>query len=430
MKRIVILCDGTWNSSDMEHRTNVLRLADGIMRSVREPLLRAEGGRMVPVVDADGAPVTRDVAQVPIYVPGVGTGRRGLTAVGRLSDRALGGALGWGLMDNVAHAYEQLAFQWRPGDEVQLFGFSRGAFTARSLAGMIRNVGLLAPSDLRRLPEAVAHYTNPIAVGPERRQARTLWWRARHSSHTLVDPDDLGRLEDTADDWEANEALARLRRAPRFTIRYMGIWDTVGAMGVPGHLTGATVLNRRHQFHDTRLSRMVDGARHAVAVDERRRTFPPTLWTNLSELNGARIDTPYRQQWFPGDHGSVGGGGPERGLSSAALAWVAEGAEAAGLAFYPGAVEAWAEEADHLAPLRSKPRGTGLAARGYGAWQDATAVDRDGPDRRDDIHDSAVARWRVGTKGAGGEPFYAPPPLGRHREWLDGLKDGADGPPT
>ena len=406
MKRIVILCDGTWNSPDMAHPTNVVRLGRTLLPSARVPRMRLvddasvqatetvvgpEGPREVPVFDT--------VAQVPVYVEGVGTGRRGVTRLGRLSDRVLGGALGWGLMENVAEAYRHLVFLWEPGDEIHVFGFSRGAFTARSLVGLLRFGGLLSRAELHRLPELVARYTAPVYGGTTRRHERNLWWRAAHSRDVLVDPRDLDRLAAEHGDAEAAEALAVMTRAPRLTVAYLGVWDTVGAMGIPGHWAGAPALNRRHQFHDTDLSPMVSAARHALALDERRRDFPPTPWSNLSQLNGGRVGTPYRQAWFPGDHGSVGGGGEVTALSSAALDWVIDGAEAAGLQFHPVLRAELQAERDWTGPLRNEPDGIGLGARAAAKARDLMAGDRDGPDRIADVHDTARRRWAFETKG-------------------------------
>jgi uncharacterized protein (DUF2235 family) len=109
MKRIVVLCDGTWNSSDSQTPTNVVRFGQAMQRC-----------------DELG------VIQVPIYIQGVGTGE-GPTKLSRKLDSALGGALGWGLMDNIEEAYRHLIFIYEPGDEIYILGFSRGAYTARSL---------------------------------------------------------------------------------------------------------------------------------------------------------------------------------------------------------------------------------------------------------------------------------------------------------
>lgn len=119
----------------------------------------------------------------------------------------------------------------------------------------------------------------------------------------------------------------------------MGIWDTVGSLGVPERYRWSKWVNEKHEFHDTNLSSFVQSARHAVAIDEHRRDFPPTLWLNIDELNKLRgkdsadPEAPYQQQWFPGTHGAVGGGGDRRGLSDQALDWVLDGAREHGLDF-------------------------------------------------------------------------------------------------
>lgn len=286
MKRIVILCDGTWNAAEALYPTNVVRL-----------------GQALAPTGAD------DRAQIPVYVEGVGTGRRGVTRLSRWIDRTLGGLLGLGVLDNVVEAYRHLVFLYEPGDEVFLFGFSRGAFTARSLAGFIRFTGLLSRGRLSRLPEAVARYTERRIETPERRQSRNAECRARFAPDYMVDPEDAAIYAELGAD-----------RAVPFELAYLGVWDTVGSLGIPGLFTDTPLLARRYAFHDTALGPLVRAARHAVALDERRRPFRPTLWSNLDALNAGRPDLPYREAHFPGDHGAVGGGGELTGLSSLALA--------------------------------------------------------------------------------------------------------------
>ena len=140
------------------------------------------------------------------------------------------------------------------------------------------------------------------------------------------------------DDWRAaNVEDYRSGDRPLLRIRYIGVWDTVGSLGIPGYLVGASISNREYEFHDLKLSRFVESARHAVAIDERKLDFSPTMWENLDDLNAAKgfsaeaRDAPYQQKWFPGNHGSVGGGGDRRGLSDQALDWVWDGARLAGL---------------------------------------------------------------------------------------------------
>ena len=249
MKRIIIACDGTWNRLDAEHPTNVAKLA-----------------RAVLPVAPDGA------AQVTCHLDGVGSGR-GTGWLARATDRALGGLLGLGLLANIADAYRFLVFAYAPGDEIYLFGFSRGAFTARSLAGLIRNCGILERAHAGAIPEALALYRARSAeTGPDSDAACA--FRARHAAHVTTGGAEIG--------WRAARGLPA---GTPLGLAYLGVWDTVGALGVPGHLRLAALANRGLAFHDTALSRGVRAARHAVAIDERRRTFPPTLWDNLAVLN-------------------------------------------------------------------------------------------------------------------------------------------------
>jgi len=111
---------------------------------------------------------------------------------------------------------------------------------------------------------------------------------------------------------------ANVTEAVELEIAYLGVWDTVGAMGVPSFLWVSKLFNRKYAFHDFKLSSSVASARHAIALDERRATFPDAPWDNLYELNARQPDgavLPYQQLWFPGDHGSVGSGGDITGLS-------------------------------------------------------------------------------------------------------------------
>ena len=288
MKNLAVFFDGTWNEPN--DRTNVYELYKA-------------------------APETS--TQETLYIEGVGTQGQGLwTAI----DKFVGGAFGAGLSANIRQGYRWLCQRHTPGDRIFLFGFSRGAYSARSLAGMVRKCGLLNQPTEDNVSEAYALYRDDCT------------------------PSSL-------------EAAAFRDRFSRDTdLHFVGVWDTVGALGVPGHLALARRLNRGLGFHDTRLSGLVRAARHAVAIDERRRTFPPTLWDNLDAMNGvmgAGAEGPYAQRWFPGDHGSVGGGGAVTALSDEALVWVAEGAAAAGLALDPAAVAAWRAGRDCLGPLGS-----------------------------------------------------------------------------
>lgn len=363
MKRIVIACDGTWNRLDARFPTNVAKLAQAVLPEA-----------------SDGT------AQVVCHLDGVGTGR-GTGRLAQTTDRVLGGLIGEGLMATIEAAYRFLVFAYAPGDEIMLFGFSRGAFTARSLAGLMRNCGILERPCAAAIPAALALYRARTAEsGPDSPAARA--FRAAHSAHVTT-----GAGEE---EWRAAQGLPAGRP---LALAYVGVWDTVGALGLPGHLAAARILNRGVAFHDTTLSGMVRSARHAVAIDERRRTFPPTLWDNLDAMNAAAGGTPYAQRWFPGDHGAVGGGGAVTLLSDDALTWVAEGAAAAGLALDPGALDSWRAARDCRGPLASpKPFLRRLLQ--------LDACDRKGPARLADLAEAAVARWRA-------DPGYRPRPLAR-----------------
>jgi uncharacterized protein (DUF2235 family) len=352
MKRIVIASDGTWNRLDAEYPTNVAKLAQAVL---------PEG--------PDGVP------QIICHLDGVGTGR-GTGWLARGIDRMLGGAFGEGLAETIEEAYRFLVFTYAPGDEVYLFGYSRGAFSARSLAGLIRNCGIVDRTAAGAIPEAMALYWARAAdSGPD--SPRALAFRSAHSAQLTTGAGEAA--------WRAERELPS---GVPLRLSYLGVWDTVGALGVPGCLAAARWLNRGLAFHDTSLSWIVKSARHAVAIDERRRTFPPTLWNNVEALNSEASGAPYAQVWFPGDHGGVGGGRAVTALSDEALLWVAEGAAAQGLTLDPEMMAAWRAGRDCLGPLRAP--GGGL--RGLLAL---ASRDRAGPTSLAEVADAAVRRWRA-----------------------------------
>ena len=371
MKRIAIFCDGTWNHADAEYGTNVVALSQALS-------LTGEDGTF----------------QQLIYVPGLGTDS-GASTVSRTIDKFGGGAFGWGLDAKIQSAYRALAFAYEPGDDIFIFGFSRGAYTARSLAGLIRSCGIPSRDRINMVGEAMEHYRSRPG-GDEGHPNRP----ANCAFRLTINPAIATSPEEQ--DWRREN-----RHDPGHLLRlaYLGVWDTVGALGVPGHLRGlARIFNKKYRFHDCDLSRSVRSARHAVAIDERRRSFPPTLWTNLDELNKGDTgpERPYQQLWFPGDHGSVGGGGDITGLSDNTLVWVAEGAQKMGLQFTPGTLESFRQRIDDFAPLhnRSEPKKSMLGKL-------ASLGDRDGLTAVLDISGNARRRWKEA------DPAYRPGTLAR-----------------
>ena len=382
MKRIVILCDGTWNRADSETPTNVVRLAQA---------MRSE----------DDAGVT----QVAVYVPGVGTGD-GVTALSRWQDKLLGGALGWGLTENIVEAYRHLVFLYEPGDEIFIFGFSRGAYTARSLSGFIRSTGIIARDDLALLPRAVKRYRTRGKDDFNPRSESSLAFRAREMRSRVA----TGGADEN--DWRRAKGLPEV---PELRISYLGVWDSVGALGVPKYVPLLSHLNaHRYEFHDTELSSMVASARHAIALDERRRTFEPTRWTNVADLNGrfgpnAQGADRYQELFFAGDHGSIGGGGDIVELSSIGLAWIIEGATEAGLAVKPERLREIVAEQNPHGSLSNQSQPPG----GFGDWLTRLRpVDRAGPEHPGEVHESVFLRYAGEAKSEGFTP-YRPGSLSR-----------------
>jgi uncharacterized protein (DUF2235 family) len=361
MKRLVVCCDGTWNRADQERGerptpTNVVKLAYRVAKR--------DGG----------------TPQVLSYDQGVGTGNS--------LDRLMGGAFGAGLVDNIFDAYRFLMANYEHGDALYLFGFSRGAYTARSLAGMLRKCGILARASVGRYVEALALYRDP-------------------GSH----PDDEGP--------RAFRGRHSLCEGAGIPIAFVGVWDTVGALGIP--IRGLRWLTRReHQFHDTELSGSVKRAAHALAIDERRAPFAPSLWSAVPK-QGQVVE----QVWFPGVHSDVGGGYAEVALSDIALEWMIGRARAAGLAFGDSLLAA--------NPLAPDPAGTMHDSKG-GLYRLTPGHDRpiglvppdpggthgaDAPlDGRQSLHESVRARWDA-------DPRWRPKALREYFRRVDDPRAGA-----
>ncbi|MBV6656185.1 MAG: DUF2235 domain-containing protein [Devosiaceae bacterium] len=380
MKRIIILCDGTWNRADNKHPTNVVKVAQSLLTQQK---------------------TTKP--QVPLYIEGVGSGR-GSNALQQGLDRARGGMFGDGLLQNIADAYQHLVFLYEPGDELFFFGFSRGAFTARSLVGLIRSTGIVERDQLDKLPIALARYRQPKSDAGHPDSEESHAHRLEMSPKVVTSPDEL--------DWRLEQGKATPDQMPALLrIKYLGVWDTVGSLGVPFRLTPGGLLNRRHRFHDTSLTELVEAARHAVALDERRKTFAPTLWTNVGRLNAQFPSDPldYQQVYFAGDHGSVGGGGDITGLSDIALTWMLEGAEQAGMEFDHAALKALRDGSDPLGSLVNSTEALKL----YQKLLRIGARDRDGPETVADVHRAVLERIARpdDLKKRGQEP-YKPASLG------------------
>lgn len=266
---MVICCDGTWNEPEKLGGKRVI--PTNVLKLVRSIVSRDE---------------TTGIEQVVFYDRGIGTESK--------LKRVIAGATGWGISQNIRDCYRFIANNYSSGDEIYCFGFSRGAYTARSLVGMLNAVGLLDKTHMEHLPAVYAYYRTPVEH------------RSQSKYHDLVQG---------------------LDRRTDLSIKFMGVWDTVGALGVPTPLL--SVLSKKYWvgFHDTDLGDCVQSAYQALAIDERRHPYRPSNWTACS------ANSKLEQVWFAGSHSNVGGGYKDRGLSDIAFLWIINRARECGLQF-------------------------------------------------------------------------------------------------
>ncbi|CCX15030.1 Similar to Uncharacterized protein YEL023C; acc. no. P39992 [Pyronema omphalodes CBS 100304] len=268
MKRLILCCDGTWQDSDggvIEDPTNITR----IVRALKSQA-------------ADGT------HQIVYYQSGVGTGGT--------VDRLVGGGTGQGLSEHVREGYGFISHNYHPGDTIHLFGFSRGAYTARSICGLICRLGVLTKRGMDDFYNIYQAYIS-------------------------------GRLRDQAylDELQTREKGALV--IPNVEVTTIGCFDTVGSLGIPtlpipffGRALSGVVNAKKYLFHDTDLSPKVLHAFHALALDEKRAPFTPALWYKAPD----NTTTELRQCWFPGVHTNVGGGYPDQEIADMTLAWMIE----------------------------------------------------------------------------------------------------------
>jgi len=268
-RRIIICNDGTWNTPDDRDRDK------------RKPTNITKISRGINSVASDG------VSQLVYYDEGVGTG---------FAEKIIGGATGFGISKNIVEAYRFICNNYREGDELFLFGFSRGAFTSRSLIGFLAKVGVVASEDSFYIPELFQFY------------------RGQHSDAEVT---------------EFYNRKSLTRRQPK--VKMIGVFDTVGALGLP--IGGINkVLERANiaeiEFHDVELHPFVENAYHALAIDERRKPFAPSLWSNKPSATKKM-----EQRWFAGVHSNIGGGYDPDGLANIALHYIVDNATHCGLEF-------------------------------------------------------------------------------------------------
>lgn len=351
-QRLVVCLDGTWNNKD--DSTNVIHhFALSIERPWPDP--------------------SSDCRQLRYYDEGVGTG---------VLDGITGGGFGFGLEENVRAAYDWLVEHYHDADEsgeadeIYIFGFSRGAYTARSLVGFISTCGLLR----RGAPLSVNQLWQEYCLLGRQRESRTSFWdkifgedrtNIRRINGLVVDPWNVKRFEEKrreankADTGAQDRVPGQLRNdlnsaerllvrwSRRVRITYLGIYDTVGAVGVDA-LAIPGVKSKLAMHHNLRTTTLVQQCRHALALDEHRSSFNHTPLvefvghglenedhhgSSLSEQDAATHwarersmwERKIEQRWFAGAHSNIGGGYPDNELAQFPFQWLLEGAQHAGL---------------------------------------------------------------------------------------------------
>jgi uncharacterized protein (DUF2235 family) len=276
MKRIITCSDGTWNRPGITDK--------GIpVRSNVELIFNC-----IPHEDNSNNEKTK---QLKFYESGVGS------STFDLKDKLFGGIEGFGIDNKIKDIYTFILMNYEKGDELYLFGFSRGAYTIRSIAGFIRNCGILKPKNIHLLDEAYKFYRD-------------------RNDYTTPDSDFMVAFR---------EKYCVENITP---IKFIGVWDTVGSLGLPIRFSRFH-NTEKYKFHDVKLSSHIENAYHALAIDEKRSSFEPTLW-EISQ-NGIEKNQNVEQRWFTGVHCNVGGGYQDTGLSDLALKWLIEKAENTGL---------------------------------------------------------------------------------------------------
>lgn len=330
-RRLAVCLDGTWNQRDSG--TNIYHLSNLILEGKIAPRLPGE--------DSGGRDLARKTwVQMVYYDEGVGTG---------VLDSATGGAFGIGLSENVRQAYDWLVERYREHDQIYIFGFSRGAFTARSLVGMIAKCGLLyrgaplPPAQLWQGYQLMVPGASPLQGGKTAPAKK--WWQPfgsdKQSSFRpmkyLKPTDQDTKIGIKPIPWDKMSETEKLlcqwsRRVP---IECLAVYDTVGTFGIEA-LAIPWLRERRAQFHDTELTSVIQNGFHGLAIDEHRAMFSHIPWHRATELRSkAHLWGPIRQRWFIGAHSNIGGGNKNNTLAQHPLKWFIEECGNLGLVFKP-----------------------------------------------------------------------------------------------
>jgi uncharacterized protein (DUF2235 family) len=368
-KNIVFCADGTWNDPGQDENndhipdpTNVFKIFLNLAGTLSSESLR-EADEQEKVLAENGA-----VRQIAKYLHGVGDSRNPIVKI-------MGGAFGSGVISRIVRGYTFVSRNYQDGDNIFIVGFSRGAYTARALAGLIASQGLLSADNTKDKELA-------YRLGAE------AWYRYRKSSASK--PSFFARLAEVTADLPAFLSSGGLKDAdliPVDRIASVAVWDTVGAMGIPAYV--GDDRTDAFRFADTKLSSKVDHGFHAVALDERRCDFTPTLWDRVDNV---------KQVLFPGAHADVGGGYPtinqESGLSDGALRWMVGSLKGCGVVFSD----------ENAYPSSPNPAGVAHKPWKHGPWKEAAREFPDG------MHQDPSIAARMAAGNVVADPGEPPAP--------------------
>lgn len=308
-KNIIFCADGTWNNPDDEVLMG--KIADPPSNVFK--LFNHLEGRMTSntkVTDITGQILEREkrttdpTTQVAKYINGVGSANNKVQEM-------IGGGFGTGLITRIVRGYTFISRNYEAGDKIFIVGFSRGAYTARALGGLIASQGLLANKFERGAEESyklgMRAWYQYRKIGAEKRNV-------------------FAKLAEAVQDLPAfiRRELDEGEFVRNIPIAAVAVWDTVGALGIPEYDAQNNTISDAFRFADEVLSSKVTQGLHAVAIDERRLLFTPTLWNKATHV---------KQLVFPGAHSDVGGGYVETGLSDGALKWMVDELKLAGVLF-------------------------------------------------------------------------------------------------
>ncbi|TAQ87874.1 hypothetical protein B7494_g3808 [Chlorociboria aeruginascens] len=327
-KRLILCCDGTWMDSYVTSPLQLLCIFivtsdDGFSKPTLIPYVPT-GTLQVP---SNVTRISRSLRrtgldgkhQIVYYHSGVGTSSSWI-------DVLTGGLLGTGISEHIREIYSFVAANYMPGDEIILIGFSRGAFTARSVAGMIRDIGLLTRKGMDQF--------YPIFKDQENFRTNNY-----HDIFPTTPFPNKPRGPDAAREYKRRLEDNGLTRAydpdgTRIHVHAVAVWDTVGSLGIPNTAflakLGLPHSTKEYKFYDTNLSGTIRHAFQALALDEHRMPFSPAVWERTHMEKDA---TDLRQVWFPGAHANVGGGYPDQEMANITMAWMMDQLASIGVAF-------------------------------------------------------------------------------------------------